>query len=402
MRLFLSFGRSMVLTSLVLFSACSGEDPATTVTEVVDTDVDINDTEVVVEVPLVFTSKIALGEALFEDKSLSLTRNQSCASCHNPLHAFIDDNDNGVGSAVSLGDDGISLGDRNAPTLTYISFSPDFHLDSNDTYVGGQFFDGRSRDLEEQAKGPFLNSVEMQMPDIASVIARIKENEDYVLAMKSLYTETVFDQDETAFDAIANAIAEFERLPTFSTFDSKVDKAMQGDGYLTDQELQGQDLLIRLDCVSCHLDLDTDTSPALFTNFQYENLGVPKNREVRLLNAKGESFIDHGLLDNENIDDVNQDGRFKVPTLRNVAVTGPYMHNGVFKDLKTVIHFYNTRDVPNAINPHTQAPWEDPEVNATMLKDLRIGSLDITDSEEDAIIAFLRALTDDRYVNLLP
>ncbi|MDF1881976.1 methylamine utilization protein MauG [Sulfurimonas sp. MAG313] len=391
--------------SFALFlSGCSSEENSSVIpSQKVDTNISQDTNETIPKpVELVFASKIALGKALFHDRSLSLTRKQSCASCHDPLHAFIDNNDNGVNSAVSLGDDGLSLGDRNAPTLTYAAYIPSFFLDKNNTYVGGQFFDGRASDLEQQAKAPFLNNLEMQMPNIVSVVQRVKENQDYVLAMKKFFDVNIFDEDELAFSAVANAIAEFERLPSFASFDSKVDLYTPENEGLSAQELQGQDLFVKLDCVSCHLDLETDISRPLFTNFEYENLGVPINQEVRALNKKSNVFIDHGLLDNPNITDPLQDGRFKVPTLRNIAVTGPYMHNGVFKELKTVIHFYNTRDVEGAINPETQAPWAKAEVNTTMLRDLRIGSLDMTNSEEDALVAYLRALTDERYTNLLP
>ena len=135
----------------------------------------------------VSTTKAALGESLFNDPNLSLTRSQSCATCHNPQHAFMDDRANGVSGAASLGDDGIALGDRNSPMLTYALFSPAFSNDG--AFIGGQFWDGRASDLVAQAKGPFLNALEMQMPSESAVVDRILENSAYVTQMKEVYGE---------------------------------------------------------------------------------------------------------------------------------------------------------------------------------------------------------------------
>jgi cytochrome c peroxidase len=130
--------------------------------------------------------KIALGGALFNDTSLSLTKTQSCASCHNPTQAFIDNRENSVQKAVSVGDDGVSLGDRNAPMVTYSAFSPEFSATRNG-FRGGQFWNGSAKNLTEQAKGPFLNPVEMQMPDAQSVVERVSENSSYIEQLQAIY-----------------------------------------------------------------------------------------------------------------------------------------------------------------------------------------------------------------------
>ena len=329
-------------------------------------------------------TKVLLGKSLFHDESLSLNRTMSCATCHNPEHAFVDTRDNGVYGAVSLGDDGVSLGDRNTPTIGYARFSPTFN---SDLLIGGQFLDGRATNLTEQAKGPFLNPVEMQMPDKKSVIERVHENTNYVVQMKDIYGASVFDNADTAFNAIADAIAAFEKTDVFSPFDSAADK-----GTLTEQQQRGLTLFVEHKCNTCH-DMGN------FTNFAYHNIGVPENTLVRSLNGHG---VDHGLLDHPDISDTLQDGKFKVPTLRNAAVTGPYMHNGVFKDLKTVVHFYNTRDVPGAINPETGKKWADAEVPQNIMTEDNMGNMGMTDAEEDDIVAFLKALTDSKYVHLIP
>lgn len=351
-----------------------------------------------IESSIDYNNTILLGEALFHDTSLSARGSQSCATCHNPSHAFIDDRENSLIGA-SLGDDGISLADRNAPMVTYSAFIPSFRIGKEDenltTYKGGQFWDGRSLDLVEQAKQPFLNPDEMQMSDEASVVERVLANDDYVRAMKILYGDNIFSSDSNAFNAVADAIATFESSSALSTFDSRYDKSILGDITLTDEEQEGEALFISSGCIICHNNEARRDSPTLFTFFGYQNIGIPKNTALRNANNKGETFIDHGLLDNPNIDDSNQDGRFRVPSLRNVAVSAPYMHNGVFKTLKAVVHFYNTRDLNFAINPETNEVWRESEVLENRFRG--IGNLGLNDSQEDAIIAFLKTLTDERY-----
>jgi cytochrome c peroxidase len=121
-----------------------------------------------------------LGGLLFFDANLSAQRNQSCSSCHDPLRAFTEARDNGVAGAVSVGDDGKSLGDRNAPTLSYAALTPSFHQDENGNYVGGFFVDGRATTLVKQAQEPILNPIEMALPDAAVVRDRVQENAGYV------------------------------------------------------------------------------------------------------------------------------------------------------------------------------------------------------------------------------
>lgn len=370
--------RSLIYVSfvLILFNACGGGSSTN------NTDDNI-------------TTKEALGEALFLDTSLSFTRAQSCSSCHNPSQAFVDIRNNTVNGAVSIGDDGTSLGKRNAPMVTYASFSPEFSQDANG-FVGGQFLDGRASNLTEQAKGPFLNPVEMQMPDAAAVVARISENSNYISAFESLYGNDIFSDINETFEALADAIASFESSASFATFDSKLDKVQGGDESFTVQEAQGQQLFRTSRCITCHEDRGRN---ALFTDFRYENIGTPKNAE--LLARIGDQ-VDHGLLENPAVNDNRQDGRFKTPSLRNVAVTAPYMHNGKFQNLKTVVHFYNTRDVAGALNPETGQEWEASEVDANRVGGNRVGNLGLSDTQEDAMVAFLKTLTDERYESLIP
>jgi cytochrome c peroxidase len=345
--------------------------------------------------------KITLGKALFNDKNLSLNRTMACATCHQTGSAMIDPRGTAAVGA-SLGDDDFSRSDRNAPTAAYAKFSPSFYFDSGEgLYMGGQFHDGSAKDLKAQAKGPFLNPVEMMMPSASAVIDRIKENNETVAALKSIYGDTVFDDDDKAYDAVADSIALFETSDVFSPFNSRYDRFLAGDEELTPLEIEGLALFEgKAMCSACHPSTTDDGSRALLTDFSYDNLGVPVNHALRQANGLGDGYIDNGLGAREEINDPALNGAFKVATLRNIAVTGPYMHNGLFKDLKTVVHFYNTRDT-GGINPETNSSWEAAEVDATK-NVAELGDLGLTDAEEDALVAFMKTLTDKQYEPLIP
>lgn len=344
-----------------------------------------------------------LGRILFFDVNLSKNRTQSCATCHNPNAGFVDDRDNGVKKMASLGDDGKSLGDRQAPTASYAKFSPTFHFDEKaKKYVGGQFWDGREATLEGQAGGPPLNPVEMGMSDKKAVVDRLKENTLYVDSFKKIFGADIFKNDDKAYEAMTIAIASFERTDEFSPFDSKYDRYLKGEYDLTPLEDLGKSIFFSNNnnsCANCHVLKGEDKEGETFTNYQYHNIGTPANNELRAKN--GVKAIDEGLLANSNVSDVAQKGKHKVPTLRNVAVTAPYMHNGVFKDLKTVVEFYdkyNNKD--RNIDPETNKPWDEPEVKDNIsLQELKANKL--TDRKVEALVAFMKLLTDKKYEHLL-
>ena len=346
-----------------------------------------------------------LGRQLFFDNNLSLNRSQSCATCHNPAAGFIDDRDNGVGAAVSLGDDGLSLGGRSAPPAAYAAFAPTFRYDiKTKQYIGGQFWDGRAKDLQEQAGGPPLNPLEMQMPNKESVKKRIQESSTYIKSFKQLYGNNIFDDNDKFYSAMSNAIATFEGSRFFSPFDSKYDRYLKGEYELSAQEELGMSLFFsnnNTNCSTCHALHPEGHPQETFSNYQFHNIGVPTNNFLRKTSIAKRNVIDRGLLDNPAVDSVEHDGKFKVPTLRNVAITAPYMHNGVFKDLKTVMAFYDKYNNPKRVNnPQTGKPWDEPEVEKTInRKDLKARKL--SDQKIDAIIAFLNILTDKRYEYLL-
>ena len=381
-------------------------------------------------------TKVALGEQLFSDKNLSLNRSQSCATCHNPEQGFVDSriNDasrNGVASAGSLGDNLTSIGDRNAPTAAYAAFSPEFHEETHNRpnkimtdlnigvyqgFVGGQFWDGRETDLKGQAGGPPLNPDEMNMPDKASVVERIKENAEYVAGFEYVYGGNIFDDADKAYSAMAESIGEFEKQPEFATFDSKYDRTFlnfsDDDFYefpITSKALTGQVLFFsaNLTCAACHQQLPLRIKREVFTSFEYHNIGVPVNDSLRSYNKV--TALDEGLLNNSAVTSESEKGKFKVPTLRNVAVTAPYMHNGIFNELETVIRFYQhakdrALDSGNGAinNPETNVPWGEPEIDQNVAHDiLGKSKQNLNNGEIEALVCFFMSLTDARYEHLL-
>jgi cytochrome c peroxidase len=350
-----------------------------------------------------YDSPAAWGEALFFDTELSANRTLSCASCHDPENGFVDPRETAAGRAVSLGDNGQSLGDRNAPSAAYARFSPAFGKTPDGKWRGGQFHDGRAAGLAEQAGGPPLNPIEMAMPDKASVSARLRENPRYALMLDRAGAST----PEADYDAMTRAIAAFEETDTFAPFTSKYDRYLRGEVKLSDEEELGRVLFFSqqfTNCNMCHqLRADPLARDETFSNYKYHNIGVPANRAARAENGMAD-HIDHGLLENPAVTDPAEDGKFKVPSLRNVAVTGPYMHNGVFTDLRTVVLFYNkynSRAAARQINPETGAPWGPPEVPGTLsMTELEHGPT-LDNQRIDALVAFMKTLTDARYEPLL-
>lgn len=349
-----------------------------------------------------------LGRDLFFDSDLSSNGKQSCASCHNPATAFSDNRDNGVGGAASLGADGLSLGDRNAPTITYAALIPEFGLDATGEFAGGFFHDGRAKSLATQAGEPFTNPIEMALPDNQALVQKVLAKERYVQSLRRHFGDSVVEDPAAVFAAITEAIAAYERSAEFAAFDSRYDRFLRGELELTREEEVGRMLFFSqlINCHNCHL-LDTREfqNGELFSTFRYHNIGLPANAGLRERNGLGARYRDYGLAGNAAVGDEAQAGKFRVPTLRNVAVTAPYMHNGVFRDLETAIRFYNRftlSDPQSQLNPETGRYWGDPEVRETVALDLLRQGQPMSELQIEALVSFLRALTDRRYEHLLP
>jgi len=335
------------------------------------------------------TQKQQLGKKIFFDKNLSTPPGQACSSCHDPEFGFGDPN---TGLPVSQGANLDRYGNRNDLTAAYAGFSPEFHFDEEEgLYIGGQFWDGREATLEGQAKGPFLNPLEMANPDEQAVIDKIK-NSDYVDLFKEVFGDDALQNTEKAYNFVAEALADYERSYELNKFNSKYDYYLKGEADLTPQEARGFAIFVseeKGNCAACHPhQAGENGSPPLFTDYTYDNLGVPKNAEMPFyylpeeFNPDGVGFVDQGLGAIVNIPE--EIGKFKVPTLRNIAKTAPYMHNGIFKTLRQVVVFYNTRAV---------GPWPEPEITENMNEE-ELGNLGLTDQEIDDLVAFMNTLTD--------
>ncbi len=334
------------------------------------------------------TPQEQLGKNIYFDTNLSEPAGQACASCHAPNAGFADPDQNlPVSEGVIAG----RFGNRNSPSAAYASFFPEFSYTTE--AVGGQFWDGRAANLTEQAKGPFLNPVEMNNPNQAAVIDKIKAS-SYAALFESVYGAGALDDVPTAYHQMAQAIAAFEATDELNKFSSKFDAVQAGLDNFTQLERQGQMLFNgRANCSQCHSagmmgggggmgGGGMGGGPVLFTDFRYHNLGLPKNTEYPF-NLQDPSIIDRGLGGVLGI--AAENGKFKTPHLRNIAQTPPYMHNGVLHTLKDVVHFYNTRDVAGL--------WPAPEVPENV--DTRLlGNLGLTSAEEDAIVAFMLTFSD--------
>ncbi|MGR9043812.1 MAG: cytochrome-c peroxidase [Gammaproteobacteria bacterium] len=379
-----------------------------------------------------FSDEQELGKALFQDKNLSLNRNQSCASCHSldpvrsinsqvdmPVPGFVDPDNVVNKTAVSGGSILGETGTLNAPSIGYAAVSPFFHWDGSEgLYVGGQFWNGRANTLAEQAKAPFLNPVEMAMPNEWAVVSRLRENRQYVLAFVELYDldlkkippYTGFKRIHfappgvmEAYDKAAQAIAAFEKSREVNKFTAKFDFYQAGMTELTELEAEGLSLFEgRAQCSACHVSQPTlapdgSSFPPLLTDFTYDNIGLPQNKNIPTQPEPG-----RGLGGREDIADSDPDGneigKHKVMSLRNIEVTPPYGHNGVFRTLEQIVHFYNTRDTLGWVEDNNDpgfsvTGWPSPEVSQNVNTD-ELGHLGLTPEEELALVAFLKTLTD--------
>ncbi|MDX9708788.1 MAG: cytochrome c peroxidase [Trichloromonas sp.] len=346
------------------------------------------------------TDEETLGQRLYFDKNLSINQNQSCASCHLPATGFADPMNvqDPWNSVVSLGSNPMLNGGRNSPTSGYAAFIPTFGFDDAEgLYFGGQFWDGRADTLKDQAKGPFLNPVEMAMPDEAAVIAAIadpanKNYKQYVKLFASVYgidlaTLDLNDPAQVlnAYDKTAQAIAVFEQSTRFVKFNSKFDYYLAGKAKLTDQERNGLALYEgKAMCSACHPSAATTNPdgtivPPLFSDFTYDNLGIPKSENPLIAGLP----VDLGL--GGRLGDPAENGKFRVPSLRNIALTPPYGHNGYFATLEEIVRFYNTAG---------DGTWDVPEVPENVNRD-ELGNLGLTPQEEADLVAFLKTLSDD-------
>ncbi|NVK44496.1 MAG: cytochrome C [Oceanospirillaceae bacterium] len=385
------------------------------------------------------TPKEQLGKQLFFD-NLSDPSRVSCSSCHSPETGW-------TGPVAGINRHGgvyrgaipVRFGGRKPPSAAYATQSPVFGFSASGRPSGGNFWDGRAtgeklgNPAADQAQGPFLNPVEQNNPDPQSVCFKVMDS-DYAQLFDEAWGEPLdcYEGLALTYDRIGLAIAAYEASSEVNQFSSKYDRYLDGDVELTAQEAEGLQLFQDVRCSACHR---LDAALPLFTSFGYANIGTPRNPDNpfydmdRILlddgtpiNPLGRDWVDLGLggflATRPDYEDraMENDGKYKFPTLRNVAkgfgkgFPKTYGHNGYFKSLEGIVHFYNTRDVKAVCpdNPKTELNeslftseqdalrmdcWPEPEVNRNLTAGI-VGNLGLTPEEEDAIVAFLQTLSD--------
>ena len=348
-----------------------------------------------------------LGQQIFKDPSLSATGAMSCQTCHDPSlgHAspFAE-------AVVDVGPAANQKGLRTPPAINYLKFNGPFKFDTDGTPMGGFFWDGRVDSLAEQAKVPFLDKAEMANDSASDVITKLSRT-SYAEQFKKVFGANIFNDPSVAFERVAFALERYQiEDRDFAPFNSKFDAVNQGKEAFTPEELRGLVWFNRADkgnCAACHPSTKPDNAPAaLFTDFSYDSLGVPRNPDIAA--NSDVNFFDKGLCGPIRTDLSAQTtlcGKFKVPSLRNVAKRKHFFHNGKFTTLEQVVNFYITRDT-NA------SAWYPSDLTGVLiyndLPTLMRGNVNVTEGpynrtglapalnaqEITDLIAFLRTLND--------
>jgi cytochrome c peroxidase len=316
--------------------------------------------------------KVALGQKLFNDARLSSNSKVSCATCHDPAKGFVDHKPLSEGVAAPK-----ERTQRNSPTVLNAMFN------------ATQFWDGRAATLEDQAKLPITNPIEMGMKDGPAVTAKLQTLSDYGGDFQKIYGRAPTFEDAT------NAIAAFER--TQFAGNAPFDRFVAGDANAIDAAAKrGWGLFNgKARCNSCHA---FSTVSPLFSDQKFHNIGIAAHKTNFIdLARRGMAIVRSG--DMKQIDELaiqseftelgrflvtkhaNDIGAFKTPTLRNVAITGPYMHDGSMPTLWDVMDHYNKGGVPN------------PNLDGGMQR------LGLTEPEIDDVVAFLGTLTSDKFAD---
>jgi len=355
-----------------------------------------------------------LGKELFFDENLSTPAGMSCATCHAPDVGFTGpDSRINAETAVYPGVVFTRSGNRKPPTAAYGGSSPVLYFDDvEELWLGGMFWDGRATGwtlgdpLAEQAQGPFLNPLEQNTPNARLVCIKVAAS-DYAWLFEAVWGPGSLDfikDTNLMYERIARSIAAYEKSDEVNPFSSKYDSYLSGEAELTEIEAAGLELFEGKGmCSACHISAPgLDGEPPLFTDFSYDNLGIPKNPDnpfytmPKKWNPDGADWVDPGLggfLKGAGYDEdvyLAEWGKHKVPTLRNVDLrpfpdfVKAYGHNGYFKSLEEIVHFYNTRDVEE---------WPAPEVPMNVNTD-ELGNLGLSAEEEAAIVAFMKTLSD--------
>ena len=351
----------------------------------------------------------SVGKQLFNEARLSASGQLACASCHVAAQAHADK----AGSFLPVG--GLLMdqqGLRSSPSLRYLNGTPAFSIDARGQARGGLFWDGRANDRVAQARGPLFAANEMANTDVASYVQRLRTVSAFpdLLAASGLNAAA---SDAQLLDASLQALSRYQQQgPEFAPFSSKFDAVQDGRARFSAQEARGFAAFTdprKGNCASCHSASPPPNAPAgaraLFTNHGYFALGVPRNRSAATQNP---DFFDLGLCGPQRSDLGTQAslcGKFRVPSLRNVALTAPYFHNARFQTLEEVVGFYATRDLDPArwypvVNGQVQryndlpAPYQ-ANVHRGAPFDRRPGQLPaLSPQDVNDVVALLKTLSD--------
>ena len=378
--------------SAALLSACGGGTPASAASVPADA---------------LLSAQAALGQKIFADISLSASGRQACTSCHSPDAGHAPSN----GLAVQLGGALLNLaGARAAPGIKYGSTTTDFHFAADGTPTGGFFWDGRVASLQAQAREPFLNPMEMANASPADLVDKLSRAA-YADEFKRVFGADILTRPDDALARVALALQAYQLEDTdFRPFSSKYDEFLRGRAALSAQETRGLALFnnpSKGNCTGCHPSgKAADGGFPLFTDFTYDNLGVPRN--MAIAKNADPAYFDLGLCARADLA-ARSDlcGAFKVPSLRNVALRKTYFHNGRFTTLKDAVTFYVQRDTyPEKwypLNPDGTVnkfddlpPQHHSNVNTTEVpyNRRRVDAPALSDAEVDDVVTFLKTLSD--------
>jgi cytochrome c peroxidase len=292
-----------------------------------------------------------LGRRLFFDPVLSASGKLACATCHDPRYAYGPP----PGRAIALGGrDGAESGTRAVPALRYARgappFSPQHHFVDGDLGpMGGYTWDGRAGSIAEQAQLPLFAANEMANASPTDLVGRLRHSA-HAAEFRDLFGAAVFDHPTRVLDSLLQALAAFQRLPAeFAPYTSRYDAYLRGEIELTDQEERGVEIFKdpqKGNCASCHTVTSQGGLPPTFSDYDYANVGVPRNPRIPA-NADP-AYFDRGLcgpLRQDSAAKPEYCGLFRAPSLRNVAIRDAFFHNGVFGSLRRVLEFYAERDL---------------------------------------------------------
>ena len=365
---------------------------------------------------LPLTGRARLGQLIFHDTNLSEPRGTACVACHQANLGFAGNHGSRIG--VAQGSTPSALGLRNAMTNGYqgsLSALSFVTTDGETEAAGGHFWDGRADTPALQALGPLLNPLEMNNPTRQAVVEKIASSA-YAAQFRTEFGPNIFANTDTAFTQIGVAIEAFER-GALQPFSSKYDAMVRGRATLTAPEARGMALFRdpnRANCAGCHLMNPGSGKPedSLFSEFTYYATGIPRNAAIPRNANPG--FFDLGLCGPERsaptlpanvasgVTIHNFCGKFRMPTLRNVAERPAFMHNGFFNSLTEVVRFYATRNsnpqrwygptgIPNDLPEQYQANLE--TIKAPFNRSRAQGAA-LTEPEIADVVAFLRTLSD--------